>query len=233
MTDYRPTILVTGPAKRFPYAWWATRLQLFGRGVKPVYRCPGNERPIAVNGVIIGGGNDIDPKHYGATGAAGAIYDAPRDALEMQVIESALKAQLPILGICRGAQLINVVLGGNLISDLRPLRKQTPNRNSIWPVKYAYMEKSSKLSSRLDTLQLKVNSLHHQAVDNLGDGLKVVARDADGFTQAFESINLEFLTGVQWHPEYMPYSNANRNLFRSFVDAVRQRYERDSQEVIL
>ena len=91
----------------------------------------------AYTALLLAAGDDIDPKHYGTAGAAGANYDAARDTLELKMIALAEQWNLPILGICRGSQLINVSRNGNLIGDLRPLRRKTPNRNSMRPIKYA------------------------------------------------------------------------------------------------
>ncbi len=210
----RPLIIVTGPNKRWRFGWWAARFQLWRLGMRGVYLCPGEEElPDHAQGVIIGGGDDIDPKHYGAQGAAGANYDADRDRLELTVIALAKQWQLPLLGICRGSQLINISEQGNLISDLRPLRKKTPNRNSLFPVKMAHLEPDSQLAKILEQNPVKVNSLHHQAVDKVGEGLSIVAKDEDGFVQAIEGSGERFLFGVQWHPEYLPFRAAQTKLF--------------------
>ncbi len=189
-------------------------------GARGVYICPGQTQlPDQLHGMIIGGGDDIDPAHYGATGAAGAIYDAKRDSLELQMIALAVKWALPVLGICRGAQLINVFKQGNLLSDLRPLRTKTPNRNSLFAIKYAAIDKQSKLRAILQSSRVKVNSLHHQAIDHVGEGLSAVAFDDDGFVQAIEATGQRYLVGVQWHPEYLPCRTPQTRLFASLKQA--------------
>lgn len=177
--------------------------------------------PSAVRGVLIGGGDDIDPVHYGLTGDAGAVYDAPRDAMEIEVIRNAIRCGVPLLGICRGAQLLNVVMGGSLHADLRLQRRHTPNRNSLFPVKRAKLTAETALASALGKHSLFVNSLHHQAVDCVGEGLRAVAHDADGFVQAIENSGPGFMLGVQWHPEYLPYIASQRRLFGYFSVQVR------------
>ena len=217
----RPIIAVTGPHKRMRYGWWATRLMLalHGlRGVNLTAKQPSSETP--VQGVIIGGGDDIEPLHYGQQGDAGVTYDPERDAFEMAVIRHCLESRVPMLGICRGAQLINVVLGGSLFGDIRPLRRMTPNYNSAFPVKWVDVEADSNLADYLRAQRVKVNSLHSQAIERLGSGLRVVAVDQDGFTQAVEAAD-SFLVGVQWHPEYLPYKSSQRRLFASFARAAR------------
>ena len=182
----RPVVVVTGPNKKWRFGWWAARFQLWRVGVRAIYVCPGSEEqhPERLHGIIIGGGDDIDPKHYGtagAAGAAGANYDAARDTLELKMIALAEQWNLPILGICRGSQLINVSRNGNLIGDLRPLRRKTPNRNSMRPIKYANILSGSQLEGVLHTARLKINSLHNHAVDTVGDNLMAVAHDEGRF----------------------------------------------------
>lgn len=214
--------------KKLRFGWWAARLQLWRAGLRAKYVTAANsDLPANVHGVLIGGGDDIDPKHYGRNGTAGANYDAARDNLELEVIKKALSTQLPIFGICRGSQLINVARGGNLHQDIRPKRHKTPNRNSIFPIKTADIVESSRLHQILDSKLIRINSLHSQAVDELGDKLKPVGHDADGFVQAIEDPNRAFLLGVQWHPEYLLFSRSQAKIFNAFAAAVRLACERD------
>lgn len=191
-------------------------------GLRSVYLTPGRRTlPTPVRGVIIGGGDNIEPTHYGAVGDGLAEYDVERDRFEIDVLKRTLDTGVPILGICRGAQLINVVLGGTLYQDLRPLRQRTPNVNSAFPVKDAHLVAGSFLEVCMRTRTTRVNSLHHQAVERLAAHLRVSARDSDGFIQAIEGPDRRFLIGVQWHPEYLPYKRAQRALFRAFAESVR------------
>lgn len=219
----KPLVIVTGPDRRFPFAWWATRLALQLVGLRAHRVTPSMcDIPHEARGVVIGGGTDIDPEHYGLSGDAGATYDPERDALEMAVVRDAFHSRVPILGICRGAQLINVVKGGNLHQDLRPLRKYTPNRNSVRAIKSVEVEDTSFLSRIFSTSPIAVNSLHNQAVDSVGKSLQAVAWDKDGFIQAVEGAGSQFVIGVQWHPEYLIYSSEQRRLFKAFAKAVKQ-----------
>lgn len=217
-------VLVTGPQKRLRFGWWATKLMLWRVGLAARYVHPGDpEVAEKYCGVVIGGGDDINPQHYGHSGAAGAHYDLARDELEISIIKLAQAQALPILGICRGSQLINVVMGGTLIADLRPLRENTPNRNSAFPVKTVRLASHSRLSKILGQDMIRVNSLHHQAVDRCGEGLRAAAWDSDNFIQAIEAYRDQFILGVQWHPEYLPYKKKQLRLFRAFAEAVRMR----------
>lgn len=219
----RPKVLVTGPAKTMTYAWWATRFMLSLFGFRAVYLTASSPTiPQGIKGVIIGGGDDIEPEHYGHRGDAGVTYDPDRDRLEMAVAETALKQQLPLFGICRGAQLINVVMGGTLYPDIRPLRKLTPNRNSVFPIKSVALDQSSFLRQHIASQHIQVNSLHSQAIDQVASILRVVARDQDGFIQAVEGNHGSYVMGTQWHPEYLPYLRAHRAVFKTFTDAVEE-----------
>lgn len=192
-------------------------------GLRAAYLTPGRHTaPTLVRGIIIGGGDNIEPTHYGAVGDGLAEYDVERDRFEIEVLKRSLDTNVPILGICRGAQLINVVMGGTLYQDLRPLRRRTPNRNSAFPVKDAHLVAGSFLESCMATRTARVNSLHHQAVERLAAPLSICARDSDGFVQGIEEPAHRFLIGVQWHPEYLPYKRAQRALFQAFAESVRR-----------
>lgn len=224
MTDQqeRFEVLVTGPHKRMRYGWWGTRLQCWLAGLKAHYRTAARASiPPHIRGVIIGGGDDIEPAHYGLSSQTERNYDPERDAFEMHMVRCALDSDIPLLGICRGAQLINVVLGGNLHADIRHARRHTPNRYTAFPVKSAMVVPNSNLHGYLGKDTVRINSLHNQAVKEVGEGLKVVARDEDTFVQAIEHDDRRFVVGVQWHPEYLPYKAAQRRLFSHFAEAVR------------
>lgn len=191
-------------------------------GLTAVHLMPGRHtQPVRVRGVVIGGGDNIEPVHYGAEGDGLAEYDVERDHFEIDILRRVLETSVPVLGICRGAQLVNVVLGGTLYQDLRPLRTRTPNRNSAFPVKNVTLDPASRLAVCMQTDRARVNSLHHQAVHQVAEGLRPCAWDSDGFIQAVEGPSRPFLVGVQWHPEYLPYKRAQRDLFRAFAAAVR------------
>lgn len=213
-------MLVTGPDKKLRFGWWATHfvLSLCGHYLT----ASNNKIPGNVRAVIIGGGDDIQPMLYGLAAKQSARYDAARDELELNVFRLAASAGVPILGICRGAQLINIALGGNLHQDIRPLRNKTPNKNSLIPVKHALLRQNSRIKEIFGRDSIKVNSLHHQAIDRLGEGLQPGAHDHDEFIQAVEDPRHAFFIGVQWHPEYLPYLTSQRSLFAAFAAAIRE-----------
>ena len=217
----RPLIGVTGPDGPYPFAWWATSFAIKMAGGRALRLTPSNYREHSkdkLRGLVIGGGNDIDPGLYGGHDSGLSMIDPERDGFEVEMIEHALHTHLPILGICRGAQLINVVLGGSLHSDIRPMRRLTPTRRTILPRTTAIGTNFGKLHSLIKIPRWKINSLHHQAIDQLGEGLQAVAYDLDNFVQGIESELHPFLLGVQWHPEYLQYIPGQRRLFRRIVE---------------
>jgi putative glutamine amidotransferase len=128
---------------------------------------------------------------------------------------------MPMLAICRGEQLLNTYLGGNLHQDLRKLRRVTHNRWTVLPLKTLLVEPDSRLNELLGTTRCKINSLHSQAINQLGRGLRAVGHDLDNIVQAVEDPAQVFLIGVQWHPEYLFYILRQRNLFRELVQSAR------------
>jgi putative glutamine amidotransferase len=169
-------------------------------------------RPL--QGLIIGGGDDISPEHYGGDIDAKVKLDPERDQLEIEWIHRALERDTPLLGICRGAQLINVVLGGSLHQDIRSMRKRTYNRPSLLPTKQVRLAADSRLARVVGKACLQVNSLHHQAVKRPGAHLRIVGWDLDDITQAVEDKAGRAIVGVQWHPEYLFYLPSQFAIFR-------------------
>ncbi len=213
---------VTGPSRRLRWAWWASRWHLRHCGADAKYLTPADGPPEdAFDGFIIGGGNDIDPAIYGGDVSGSRHVDPLRDAFELSVLNLAEDRGLPVFGICRGSQLLNVHAGGSLHGDLKALRSLTSNRGTLLPRKPVTLEEHSKLAAMLGTNITRVNSLHHQSVKDVGNGLVVSARDRDGIVQGIEAIEEPLRFGVQWHPEYMPQRSDQRRLFASFVDYCR------------
>ncbi len=211
----RQRVGVTGNSRRLSPSWFCTRLALALSGAKAVrislQHSPKDEDLAAL---IIGGGDDISPEHYGFEISSTIKSDPDRDRLEIRWIEKALKENIPLLGICRGAQLINAVMGGTLHQDIRSMRKLTYNRPGLLPTKQVILEPKSLLAETCGKNRLRVNSLHSQAIDRHADGLQVVGRDLDGIVQAVQSADGRSIIGVQWHPEYLFYLPAQMALFR-------------------
>lgn len=203
-------------------AWWAVRWQLRCLGVD-ARRLTAATPDIddAISGFIIGGGNDIDPGIYGGDVSASPNVDPLRDEFELRVLDNADRRGTPVLGICRGAQLINVHAGGTLISDLSRHRVLTSNKGTLLPRKAVDLVAGSRVADWIGGTRTRVNSLHHQAVRRSGEGLEVTARDRDGIAQAIERTLYPARIGVQWHPEYLPQRADQRRLFARFVETCR------------
>lgn len=199
----------------------ANSLGVWLAGGEPVRIGPGlRTRFDDLDGLIVGGGVDIESRLYGIDTADEWPFDADRDALELRGLDWAERHDRPVLGICRGAQLLNVHRGGTLIHDLQRARPDIRNPRSIFPCKTAHPEPASRLAGLIGVRRLRINALHHQAVERLGDGLTVAATDDDGIVQAVEQAGHRFRIGVQWHPELMLWSGRHRRLFRALVAAI-------------
>lgn len=148
-----------------------------------------------------------------------AGVDQARDTLERQLLRQALDQSLPILGICRGAQLLNVLRGGDLHQSITPFYTETPKADTVLPRKTVLLEPDSHLALILGPGEARVNSLHNQAIRQPGEGVRPVARERNGIIQAIELRDYPFALGLQWHPEYLPQSRRQQRLFRALVQA--------------
>lgn len=145
--------------------------------------------------------------------------DQARDELEINLIKEFTKKNKPIFGICRGMQLLNVVFGGTLHSDISSLYVENPQTRTVWPSRKVEIQSRSLLCTVLKARYIFTNALHDQAIDQLGKDLEVVAREKDGIIQAIESKDpYKRIIGVQWHPEFMPQSKMQRKLFKWLVN---------------
>lgn len=211
--------------------WWCNRLgtSLAGGTATRITALNGRDYKLC-DGYIIAGGVDIDPECYGQENTASIGIEPERDSLEKQVISHALDNRKPIMGICRGAQMINIVQGGTLNQNARDFYEKFVPTDSmlgkIFSRRLIRIEKDGILCNLLKkNPELLVNSLHHQAINALGSELKIVARDESGIVQAIESDNPEksFVLGVQWHPEFMLHSTLHRKLFNALILAAHRR----------
>ncbi|REF73427.1 gamma-glutamyl-gamma-aminobutyrate hydrolase family protein [Paracoccus versutus] len=174
-----------------------------------------------VQALLILGGADADPHLYGHAEAATSLYGVNRDAdhFEMELCRLARLRRIPILGICRGMQLINIAFGGDLIQDLgRDSIHYVAADNASMTEHLVRLEPDTRLRGIYGERELSVLSGHHQAVRELGRGLRVGARAPDGMIESIEADGPDWVIGVQWHPEATEASQSDRNLlFRSFV----------------
>lgn len=217
----RPRIGVTGPARGGNRFWAAIAWNLRRAGAEPVRLTSARAAPLeSLDGLVISGGSDIDPVRYGHHEPPSARLDGARDEFELALLNELPTRDVPVLGICRGAQLLNVHAGGALHPDLKVVAGVSARR-VILPRLRVRVEPESQLATILGRVTLRVNAFHHQAMSRLGAGLRVAARDDRGVIQAVEAPGAHFRIGVQWHPELLPQSRIQRRLFSALADAAR------------
>ncbi|MFL0505268.1 gamma-glutamyl-gamma-aminobutyrate hydrolase family protein [Ureibacillus sp. 179-F W5.1 NHS] len=180
-----------------------------------------------IDGLLLTGGVDVHP-HY--------FHEEPhlnlghvmleRDQMEMALTKVALERKIPIFGICRGIQLLNIAMGGNLYQDINSQYESTPilhqQRASRYvPSHYIEIKSNSHLHQIIGKEKIAVNSFHHQSVKNVPDSFSISAKATDGIIEAIELKDYPFCIGVQWHPEEMAVTQEehSQKLFKAFIDA--------------
>jgi len=201
----------------------------------------------AYQGFVIAGGADIDPRLYGkelkeewdtmarfslkawlllplvlvvrvfSSDTNSRNVDKERDALELEIIAHAFKYRVPLLGICRGMQLMNIYRKGTLHQEIKDFYVESPHLTTLLPRKTIYIDANSALYGILGHERYRVNSLHHQSIDRLGEGLRKVAWEANGIVQAIEAPEHPLFIGLQWHPEYLLQFAPQRAFFFRLV----------------
>ncbi|TCP65440.1 gamma-glutamyl-gamma-aminobutyrate hydrolase family protein [Baia soyae] len=176
-----------------------------------------------LDGLLLSGGGDINPIHYQEEPhpTLDLVCDI-RDQYEFQLAKAFMNRKKPILAICRGAQVLNVVLGGTLIQDV-PSQVTTDLPHSQEADRHIathtiQIDPQSKLAEILDQCQIDVNSFHHQSVKDLPETCQATAYTSDGVVEAFEYQGDQFALAVQWHPEAMTHDEYSLKLFRYFVE---------------
>jgi putative glutamine amidotransferase len=177
-----------------------------------------------IDGLVLAGGADIDPARYGQAPDE-SVYgiDPALDDLELALLGAALERGLPVLAVCRGMQVLNVAFGGTLRQDISEDPDPIDHGNPVEIVAATHditIESPSRLADTLGVSTAHVVSIHHQAVDRVGDGLRVTARAEDGIVEALEPVDPEagWVVGVQWHPERRIHpAEIQRRLFAGFV----------------
>jgi putative glutamine amidotransferase len=184
------------------------------------------EQLARVDALLISGGADISPARYGRPPHPSETLVHPRrEAHDLACAAAALESGLPILALCYGMQLLNIALGGTLIQDLPPAASGAIHHRHAEPdsIHSITIEPGTMLSSILGRTALEVNSSHHQAVDRLGNALRVSARTNDGIVEAVEASDGRFILGVQWHPERLLHRPEQLAIFSRLIDAARKR----------
>jgi len=183
----------------------------------------------ALDGLLLTGGEDLHPSYFGEEVQTATLDLAPdRDRFEILAVKRADQLGLPILGVCRGIQTLNVAYEGNLYQDLLEQRpKPTNNHSRGGPFYHRYHNVTIKKGTRLFKIigqeTIKVSTAHHQAIKGVGKNLQVTARASDdGVIEAVETPGDRFVLAVQWHPEVLPDDEFTQRLAAAFVDAVRK-----------
>lgn len=218
----RPLIGITSSDHKSQLAFWFDWFAVWRHGGKPVRLSPSRPLPDHLDGLIIGGGDDIQAHLYGGEVQLDVRLDPARDVLELDLLDRFIPQNTPVLGICRGAQLINVHLGGTLDPDIYTTHEGLKRRRTVLPRKTVDIVGASQLHQLLGVTWCRVNSLHHQAVNKAGKGINIVARDRDGLVQGIESTEHTFLIGVQWHPEWLVFNRPQQRLIKALVEAAKK-----------
>ena len=217
-----------GHYSKFP--WYAIRknylhsIEKFGGIPFPLLHTQSNLKDIIslIDAIIItGGGFDINPSLYEKKNTSSRSIKKIRTDFEIKICEMSLQLNIPILGICGGEQLLNVCCGGSLIQDIKEYNKSSleheqtnPRNQTSHSVK---INKQTKLFKIINQSVIKVNSSHHQAVNQLGKNLIVSSQASDGIIESIESTKHEWCIGVQWHPEFL-ITKADKLLISNFID---------------
>lgn len=182
-----------------------------------------------IDGLLIPGGADVAPRFYGEEPIPElGDTDALIDESEINLVRGAVNSKIPMFGICRGIQVINIALGGNIYQDLAaqsptPVLQHYQRAVLDQGTHHVTVDSDSKLATILETTKILVNSHHHEAVKEIAESLKVTATSSDGVIEGIESVDDDLVMAVQWHPETMYKSDAKMaRLFKDFMDRVRK-----------
>ena len=183
--------------------------------------------------LVLGGGGDVDPARYGRPALENGTLeiDPERDRIDFELFDEARRAGAPVLGICRGLQVVNVALGGTLVQDIpaeRPsevVHARTGEKTRLDHT--VSVAPKTRLAALASAPEVRVNSRHHQAIDTLAPGLEVSGLSPDGLAEAVETPGAEWVLAVQWHPENLAGDPVSRRLFAEFVRAARERASRE------
>ena len=246
----KPKVVVTGPDTGGLTAWLFTAFSVKLAGGVPIRVTPSRfSGRLNYDAYIIGGGSDIHPSNRKAESVAKRktqsfrtclkeaflfpmefisrfskpSYDKRRDEMEKKLISFAVNNHRPMLGICRGHQLINAHLGGTLIQSTRDLLGDSVRARSVLPRKTIfYAKKHSRLRRILGDAPIKVNAIHSQAIAETAESLEMSAIEKSGIIQAIETKDGRPLLGVQWHPEYLVYMSSPRALCEWLVNGAKK-----------
>jgi len=208
------------------YADWLHQIDSHIEVLRLSHQLSNEDQVMMLDGLLLTGGGDVHPRYYNCLGAIGQVrgVDEKRDEFEFEVIERALKSDMPILGVCRGLQVMNVYLGGSLVPDLVSEGHAAHTNNSDEPVFHQIsIDRNSMMHVLSGVDGTMVNSFHHQGVNQPGKGLMPSAVSPDGVVEAMEWVikdNMPFLMLVQWHPERITEEFLSQKIARMFLREV-------------
>lgn len=221
----RPVIGITSPVRRFNRSYWTLWLAVLVNGGHPRILTSKTNRDIRLDGLLLGGGTDVFPGLYQRDPKQNYLYDPERDDMEISWLHWAEEDNIPVLGICRGAQMMNVVHGGSLHMDVALAYEDAIYPNNFWSNLFFRKQIMLKLDSDLyKMMQCEtawVNSIHKQSIDRLAENLDICAEEPNGVIQAIERADHPFYIGVQFHPEFLIYRKRFRRLFQAFIEQAR------------
>ncbi len=176
-----------------------------------------------LDGLLLSGGKDLDPKFYGEEPVGVWRIDPEKDSLELMLTKAVLKRDIPVLGICRGCQVLNVIGGGSIIQHLSPKDKKIKHWQIApddYPTHELNLKKRTKLFKIVGKTRIRVNSFHHQSIKDVAKGYRVSGVAADGTVESIESVSKRWVIGVQFHIEYLweKYPEFKR-VFTGFIEA--------------
>ncbi len=214
----RVAVTFNNPARLGPYL-----VALDEVGIEAVQNPPSIT---ALDGLLLTGGSDVNPKRYGRDNTGSDEVDDARDELELRLLCEALDLGAPVFAICRGLQVLNVACGGTLVQHLSSTGVHRQKPGDAEPGRHpaahrVWVAPNTRLAGIVGAGGLDVNSRHHQAIESLGQGLAVSAISEDGVIEAIELPGAAFAVAVQWHPEdRILVSEADRKLFEAFAAAL-------------
>lgn len=212
---HKPIVAITGP-KRGGIARFFICISVWLSGGEPKLFLTNKEiKNKSFDALIISGGDDLNHALYENEFCdLDDIISSKRDALEYNLLHQAYSQDKPVLGICRGYQLINVYFGGILDKDISIYYGKI--KYSVFPWKKVQIEQNTLLHTIFDAQTIKINTLHHQAVKKPGAGFTIVCRDNFGIIQAIQH-KKKTIFGVQWHPEYLFYRSKQLKIFKTLI----------------
>lgn len=218
----KPTIGITKPDNEDLLAFFAIWTSVKLAGGRPLILTPSEDYKHAnIDGLILGGGKDVFPGLYDQPAQEEYMYDHERDDMEVFWAARAREQGLPTLGICRGAQLMNVVAGGTLHKSVAEAYENARYPDGIlhhtFYRKKIFIEEKCLLHKITQRRELKVNSIHKQAIAELGSDIYINATEQNGVIQAITCTNHPFYLGIQFHPEFLIYRKIFRRIFETLI----------------